>query len=548
MTRSPALPLSALFFTGLAAAQPRITGIQNNYSYLLPGTPNFAIAQGSIFVLYGSNMAPAGVLEQGFNPALNRNLGGVSVKTTVGSTTTEAIPYYVSPTQIAAILPSATPAGSGSMTVTFNGQTSPPFNLTVVRSAFGILTLGGNGLGTAAVFDLNFNYIGFTNSAHPGQAVTFWGTGLGPDPNDETRIIAAPQDLSSLPFEFYIANKPARVLYHGRSTYPGLDQVVVEVPEGVDGCYASAYAKTGTIMSNFVSIPVAPSGRFCKDYFASREDGERLLGSGKSVINAGWFYIGRFTSLTPGFLGQPATTTIQDSATAQFVRNTTFHASNWGGISWAAPGCSVTTWPIQNPFAAPIEKRLDAGPTVTLTLPDGTTRTLTKQQVSDYAFSQVSSSPGNQLFIPNGGGTFRFRAPGGEDIGVAEASVTGTSPMIWNERTTTSSVSRAQPLTVTWQGGAPNSFVLIQGVSTAGTNPMVVTTFGCTEAVEAGRFTVPRDVLASMVASNVVAPANIPMGQLVVANYTIPTRFTAPGLDHGSISWFTWDSIVAQFQ
>jgi len=59
----------ALFaFAGLALAQPRVTGIQNNYSYLLPGSPNYAIAQGSIVVLYGSNLAPVGLLLQDFNP------------------------------------------------------------------------------------------------------------------------------------------------------------------------------------------------------------------------------------------------------------------------------------------------------------------------------------------------------------------------------------------------------------------------------------------------------------------------------------------------
>lgn len=129
-----------LTLTATGFAQPRIAGIQNNYSYLLPGTPNYGIAQGSIFTLYGSGMAPAGLLQQGFNPALSRNPGGVSIKVTIGATTTEAIPYYVSPTQIAAILPSSTPVGTGSMTVTYNGQTSTAFALTVVQSAFGILT------------------------------------------------------------------------------------------------------------------------------------------------------------------------------------------------------------------------------------------------------------------------------------------------------------------------------------------------------------------------------------------------------------------------
>ncbi len=556
MTRLHSFVLTFLLAAGAAIAQPRITGIQNNYSYLIPGTPNFAIAQGSIFVLYGSGMAPAGLLQQAFNPALSRNLGGVSIKVTVAGTTTEAIPYYVSPTQIAAILPSATPTGSGTMTVTYNGQTSPTFALTVVRSAFGILTLGGNGLGTAAVYDLDFNYVNFTNSAHPGQIVTFWGTGQGPDPNDETRIIAAPQNLADLPFEFYIANKAAKVLYHGRSTFPGLDQIVVEVPADVDGCYASAYAKTGNLLSNFVTIPVAPAGnKYCQDYFATREQTRDYLDTGRTELTSGWFYIGRFTILNPPILTQPATTIIQDSATAQFTRHTPFHASNWGGVSWGSPGCVAVSWSVENPFATPLIKSLDAGPAVTLTVPDGTTRTLNKQagtpsQTSNnYAFSQVSSTPGNQLFIPTAGGTFKFSAPGGADIGAVEQSVTGTAAMVWNERGSTPSVSRSQPLTVTWSGAAPNSFVLIQGVSIAGTAPnLVVTTFGCTERGNVGRYTVPRDVLAAMVPSNVTPTINLAQGQLIVANYTIPIQFRAPGLDHGSISWFTWDQIVTQFQ
>lgn len=316
MARLAPLTQLLLVFAGFAVAQPRISAIQNNYSYLIPNTPNYAIAQGCIFVLYGANMAPAGLLQQGFNPALNRNLGGVSIKITVAGTTTEAVPYYVSPDQIAAILPSATPVGSGSMTVTYNGQTSAPFPLTVVQSAFGILTLGGNGLGNAAVYDLSYNYITPTNAANPGQIVTFWGTGQGPDPNDETRPIASPQNLSNLPFEFYIANRPARVVYHGRSTFPGLDQISVEIPTGVSGCYASAYAKTGNYISNFTSIPIAAAGRVCDDWFTSSADVQQLLGTGKTEVNLGWFYLVRFRSYTPSIAGQPSRMVTQDSATA----------------------------------------------------------------------------------------------------------------------------------------------------------------------------------------------------------------------------------------
>ncbi len=531
------------------SAQPRITGIQNNYSYLIPGSPNYAIAQGSIFILYGSGIGPAALLQQGFSPALNRNLGGVSVKITVAGTTTEAIPYYVSAGQIAAILPSATPVGTGVMTVAYNGQTSATFPLTVVQSALGLLTLGGNGLGNAAVYDLNYNYITPTNAANPGQVVYFWGTGQGPDPNDETRPIAAPQNLGNLPFEFYIGNKPAKVIYHGRSTYPGLDQIAVEIPEGISGCYASAYAKTGTFMSNFVSIPVAAEGRTCADWYSSAADVDRLLGSGKTEVNLGWFYLVKFLSYTPAVGGQPARMVTQDSATAQFLRNTPFDSSNWGSVGgFANPGCVVSTFRTQSPFSAPILKRLDAGPAVTLTLPDGSTRTLAKQQTSNFSFSATDATPGPPLFIPAAGGTFKFQAPGGADVGPAEATINASNPMVWNEHTTITNVSRSQPLTVTWRGGTPGGFIVIQGASYSGASGEIFTAFGCTEKVEAGRYTVPRDVLASMVPSLVVPPLNFPTGSLLVQHFTLPARFTATGLDQGSIVWETYSGTSVNFQ
>ena len=38
----------AALFTVTAFAQPRVARVQNNYSYILPGMPNYGIAQGSI--------------------------------------------------------------------------------------------------------------------------------------------------------------------------------------------------------------------------------------------------------------------------------------------------------------------------------------------------------------------------------------------------------------------------------------------------------------------------------------------------------------------
>jgi len=118
---------------------------------------------------------------------------------------------------------------------------------------------------------------------------------------------------------------------------------------------------------------------------------------------------------------------------------------------------------------------------------------------------------------------------------------------VWNEHTTISNVSRSQPLTVTWRGGAAGGFVLIQGGAFTGANGEIFTSFGCTEKAEAGRFTVPRDVLASMVASTVF-PGGVPSGTLIVAHFTLPARFTATGLDQGSIVWESYSATSVNFQ
>jgi hypothetical protein len=113
---------SRLVFAALAAlsmpaafAQPKIFRVENNYSYILPGMPNYGIAQGSIFDIFGSGLATATSELQ--SVPLPKTLNGASVNVTVNSITTQPILYYVSDGQIAAVLPSATPAGTGQITV-----------------------------------------------------------------------------------------------------------------------------------------------------------------------------------------------------------------------------------------------------------------------------------------------------------------------------------------------------------------------------------------------------------------------------------------------
>ena len=235
---------SHLAFFALAAlvmpavfAQPKISKVQNVFSAILPGMPNYGIAQGSIFTILGTGLATATSPPQSF--PLPTVLNGASVSVTVNATTTHAILYFVSAPEILAILPSATPAGTGQITVTVNGKTNSPAGITVVQSAFGMLTLNAVGNGPAAVFDVNSQYLGLTNAANPGDVITLWGSGVGPVSGDETTVQPA-QNLTDIPIEVDIGGKPATVQYAGRGYYPGLDVINVQVPAGVSGCKVSA--------------------------------------------------------------------------------------------------------------------------------------------------------------------------------------------------------------------------------------------------------------------------------------------------------------------
>ena len=248
---------ACILFAAAASAQaPVIGGLANNYSYIAAGLPNYGIAQGSIFDIFGTNLAGSSLSQ---SVPLKTTLNGVTINVTVGGTTTHPIPYYVTATLIGAILPSATPVGTGTITVTTGAGTSATFPIVVVASAFGILTLNQAGTGLAAAFDVNYNYLGYTNAANPGDTIILWGSGLGPVTGDET-VTQTQQNLTNIPIEIDIGGISANVSYHGRSLYPGLDQINVAVPQNVlAGCSVSVVVRTGNYVSNVATVPVAPA-------------------------------------------------------------------------------------------------------------------------------------------------------------------------------------------------------------------------------------------------------------------------------------------------
>lgn len=543
----------ALACTMLAAtsmAQPKINAVENNYSYIVPGLPNYGIAQGSIFVIFGANLADSST---GLQKTPQATLNNVSVTVTVNGATFQPLLYYVTATQIAAILPSATPVGTGQITVINDGQASSPAPITVVQSAFGMLTLNGAGSGPAAAFDTNYQYLTFTNAANPGDYIMLWGTGVGPVADDAVGT----QTTASI--EVDIGGVSADVKYHGRSSFAGLDQINVVVPPGVSGCYVSVVVRSGAYVSNFASIPVAASGRTCSDQNTGFTASQLQTLTSKGSFTVGAILLGKTTVVTPpvvvnGIVLSSGGTTSTDIGYAGFTRFTpevfnafsvltgTSQTTSMGSCSvFATSGTSASAL-IPTGSTATL---LDAGQTIHITGPNGTA--LLPFQNGFYSATIGGGSGGLATFIPSEGGTFNIdNGEGGKDIGKFFTQITLAPTLVWSELNSISTINRSQGVTVHWTGGADGTYVVITGTSLAlnGTSGLIGI-FSCTAPVSAKQFTVPASVLLALPASagETIDGVTINVGSsLSVSNYSNPQPFSADKLDFGTVSAYVGSS------
>src|ERR1700693_5356004 len=223
-----------------------------------------AIAQGSLFVVFGQNIGPVQIAQASAFP-LPAQLGGTAIAVSVGSTTLNCPMVYSLVGQAAAILPSNTPPGQATLMLTYNGVQSPyPVSINVVPTAAGIYTLSSSGLGPGVFTALDNSVKTFTATAKPGDIVTAWATGLGP--------IGSPDNVlpSSFPnfggVEVFVGTQAASVIYAGRSgCCSGVDQIAFAIPAGVTGCYLPVAVRRGGTLSNFVKIAVFGNGAACSD-------------------------------------------------------------------------------------------------------------------------------------------------------------------------------------------------------------------------------------------------------------------------------------------
>ncbi len=538
----------ALFVAPAAWPQPVVNAVVNTYSYTLPGLPSYGIAQGSIFAIFGANLAATPSNLQAL--PLRTVVNGVSVQISVGGVTTQAPLYYVLPNQIAGVLPSATPVGTGQITVTLNGQTSAPAPITVVQSAFGIDASPGSYPVNAAVLEPDVGYwrpLTATNAANPGEAIEIYGTGAGPASGTESAF-QPPENLINIPMEVDIGGIPATVTYHGRpGGYPGLDQINVVIPPGPVGCNVSVVVVTSGFVSNVAFLPVAAQGRTCTDQVPGVTLPVPVTVGAKSTDNVGIVFLNRTLELVPPLIGsggtQPAQNNTVDFASAMFQRFTSPNPAPFSlggkGVFPSLGSCTTISGQIPPPPTTPTAgssppfANLNAGPSINFSSPSE----VRAAPLAGIGYNAILSGNGTSLppFFPAAGGIISIdNGAGGPDVGAFSTQVNAAPPLVWtNMAAIPASIDRSKGVTLTWAGGNPAGIVSITAVSSevnaAGT---LVAQVNCAAPVAAGQFTIPPSALLTLPPS-LLTPAGPNATLQLQTQDQFP--FTAPGLDAGII-------------
>jgi len=524
------LPLFLLAVPIVHAAnpfQPQIApnGVVNAASYLTAAFPNYGLARGSLFLVFGTALGPQNLVSATFPLPTSDGLAGTRVLLSNGGYSAACPVVYTSLTQVAAIVPSNAPEGDGTLVVLYQNMASVSVPVRVVHSAFGIFTVNQAGTGPAALQ----NFVSQTStpvntlvaSAHPGQTVILWGTGLGPANGDET---AGPLP-GGLPFvdNVYVGGQFANLRYAGRSgCCAGVDQIVFDVPAGVTGCYVPVGVLTGGVVSNFGTLSVAAAGKECDDPLSFRASDLAALES-NGVLRTGQTTLGRnilFGSST-GELNFAATFLSYDAQTLTRAL---------APLSPSLGSCYLSATPVNAVLSGLAHGTgLDAGAAITVNGPAGIL-TATDTGVGNYAMPAATAN------LP--GGSYRFAGGGGANIGAFQSTLTVVPGLQWTNAGSfaTGIVSTAQPLTVTWTGADPNGYVELQ---IASADNLYNASIQCNAPPAAGSFTIPPYLMGTVFQSP---------GTISLTGVSARSAISATGLDAGGITAQYTTQVQANFQ
>jgi uncharacterized protein (TIGR03437 family) len=469
-------------------------------------------------------------------------VGGTSIAVTVGTTTVNALMYYASATQVAALLPSNTPTGSGSFTVTFNNQPSNAVTHGIVASNVSIFTVDSSGGGPGIVTYADYSLVSpvkasncggpYTTcgAANPGDTLILWATGLGPITGSDAAGAGLGQNMPNIALTVYQGGIQMPVVYQGRSgCCIGEDQIVVTVPQNVPtGCAVPLVLQVGTTantISNTTRIAVADGSRSCTlnnavlaaqgieqvtsgtlPFVLANPDIEHDFGSNSTnFVDTAQFFAAKVTSFAPGVNAAFLPTYADTPPLNTCIVTPSLNVGGNGGGANALGNASL----------------LDAGAMISLKGPNGT--------VSIPDNGQQTTIDGKGAFLVPG--TYTLTGTGGKDIGPFTANFTILATPTLASPTNNSTATRANGLTVSWTGGDPKGTLSLQVFSATDNTFTLGSAATCFAPVSAGSFTIPPYVMLALPAGN--------FGGLVFGTPYMYAPMMASGLNFGLIQTLT---------
>ncbi|HSP69443.1 MAG TPA: hypothetical protein VLN48_17075 [Bryobacteraceae bacterium] len=532
-----AILVSLPVFASMLAAQPSIdSGGVLNVSSAQP-----VLAPNAVFVIYGKNLGPATIVIAS-PPNYPTTLANTSVTFTSvgGGAGINAYMYYTLAGAVTGVLPSSIPPGTYAVRVTYNGQTSNAQNVTVVARHFGIATSNGVGTGVAQATIANvnqgFSISRFTTSGtggpgnfvntpvHPGETISLWGTGGGADLLNDTGGTAGDQTAAGN-FKVMVGSRVITPTYTAAvAGYPGLWVLIFALPVDIDpDCYASLQVSANGELSNVVTLPIAVIGQsVCYD--------PQLSGASLAKLDAGGSITGGAFSVYK--VASSPTNTVSEGSSGGVFR--------WTAAQWAAGGASRSirvgscyvydrTYPQSGTDPASQSANLDAGASLSLSGPNLAGATLGKIAFPLGPFYALTSPPGTIA-----SGKYTLTGNGGTQVGPFTASATFPSSFVATNFESINTVSRSQPLVLTWTSSGADLVYILVGTNTVTGGNVRSVTIGCIAQAAPGTFTIPASQLSQLQPASTTGTS---FGSLSIQGTSNPNYFTADLAGGGTLDF-----------
>lgn len=471
----------SLFFLaiGIATAQQLTISVSNAATFLNRGQ----VAPGSLIAIQpfaflpqidpstvSVNLQPSGAV----SPA---PLTVVSVSNGFGSVT--------------AVVPANVPLGPAQVTLSFNGMTSAPAQISIVSTSFGLFTAFryfGPALAQQIGADRVVSRNQLTHPAKPSDYVILWGTGLGSATQDQVTVI--------------LGGKPLSPSYAGPAPgEPGVDQINFKVPEGTsipDGCYVALSVEAAGTRSNPSSISKTSDGSVCRSSLGLTPADLATLDSGGTVELAQLNLSARVGPYSPQVSGgfsrvESADLMIQDMDARSIALTSGPVFSDDVSLGCSAEGGALAFLEVVS------GGQIDIGSEVVLSGPAGSLN-LTSSGPGYFSGSQTSApvrAPNllpPALFAP---GTWTFSGSGGSGGSGMTVALPFSQPLVLPPEILAANfnalqlINRQQDQTIAWNaaGFGENDVVTVR-LNIADLGAII-----CTGRAAAGQLTIPASLI-----------------------------------------------------